>query len=94
MRHEKPRSRCLCEQASSTADNFGIGLFNRLQRLVPWADLAYFQSIGNLHRDIYLRTNAIQLEKGELINIFRPVCGLPDAGDIWARMLVNIHLDC
>lgn len=57
------------------------------------ADQADLQSIGNICRSIYLRTNAIHLEKVDCIKTLRPVCSLVVPGGIWARTLVHHHLE-
>jgi Reverse transcriptase (RNA-dependent DNA polymerase) len=57
------------------------------------ANQAYLQAAYDLGRKVYLRTGAIQLQPGELIQLIKPLYGLADSGDLWARTLMNFHCE-
>jgi Reverse transcriptase (RNA-dependent DNA polymerase) len=53
---------------------------------------AYFQSAENLLRDVYLKPSAVlNVSSGTMLKLLRPLYGLCDAGDYWARTILD-HL--
>lgn len=53
------------------------------------ADQVYHQSLSDLERNAYINDGSINFHPHELAKLFRPVYGLADAGDLWARTLVH-----
>jgi hypothetical protein len=54
---------------------------------------AYLQATTPLLRDVFVKTDTITLERNELLRFLKPLYGLSDSGDYWARTLSNFHLE-
>jgi hypothetical protein len=54
---------------------------------------AYLQAATPLLRDVYVQTDSLHLNKGEILRLLTPLYGLSDSGDYWARALSNFHLE-
>jgi hypothetical protein len=51
---------------------------------------AYLQSVSLLKKEVFLKTNAIELGTNEFLQLSLPLCGLSESGDYWARHLIII----
>jgi hypothetical protein len=56
------------------------------------ADQAYLQAAERLPRSVFVKHNALRLSPGEIAQILKPLYGLADSGDLWAKILVHHHL--
>jgi Reverse transcriptase (RNA-dependent DNA polymerase) len=53
---------------------------------------AYLQSAEDLHRDVFVRSDCIALNPGELFRVIKPLYRLSDSGDYWDTMFADHHL--
>jgi Reverse transcriptase (RNA-dependent DNA polymerase) len=53
---------------------------------------AYLQSAEKLKKEIFLKTDAVELGEGEFLQLVLPLYGLSESGDYWSQTLTDHHL--
>lgn len=53
---------------------------------------SYAQAMKRLKRDVFVRQNIIQLNRGELLQILMPIYGMMESGDYLCESFSNFHI--
>jgi hypothetical protein len=70
----------------------GDGCNILFRRLTTDVQQAYLQSAESLQKEIFLRTDALELGSNEFLQLVLPLYGLSESGDYWGETLTAHHL--